>query len=88
MSRWVHKGRLLSLLNCLSSCEFAGKAPAGQPELVDEEEGTLVENASRLEWDRRRVRRPSELADPAKADAAFVACLLGLLRKVQRLPCD
>ena len=50
--------------------------------MVEEEEGTLVESASRLDWDRRRMRRPSDLGDPSKADAAFVACLLNLLRKV------
>ena len=48
----------------------------------EEKEGTLVENASRLEWDRSRLRRPSDLIDPEKADAEFMACLLDLLRKV------
>ena len=54
------------------------------PDVVvdEEEEGTRVENASRLEWDRSRLRRPSDLVDPDKADAEFMVCLLELLRKV------
>ena len=56
---------------------------AVEPEVLEEEEGTLVENASRLDWDRKRLRRPSDLVDPDKADAAFVACLLNLLRKAR-----
>ena len=35
------------------------------------------------DWDRKRLRRPSDLVDPDKADAAFVACLLNLLRKAR-----
>ena len=36
----------------------------------------------RLEYDRSRLKRPSDLVDPAKADAEFMACLTELLRKV------
>ncbi len=61
------------------------RAEGAAPEVVvdEEEEGTRVENASRLEWDRSRARRPSGLVDPEKADAEFMVCLLELLRKVR-----
>lgn len=54
------------------------------PEVLSSEEGVQVESASRMEYDRSRwMRLPAEgTADPEKADAEFMRCILQLLRKV------
>lgn len=56
------------------------------PEVLSSDEGVQVESASRMEYDRSRsMRLPAEgTADPEKADAEFMRCILQLLRKVRR----
>ncbi|CAL8468893.1 g8434 [Coccomyxa elongata] len=53
------------------------------PEVLSSDEGVQVESASRMEYDRSRwMRLPAEgTADPEKADAEFMRCILQLLRK-------
>ncbi|BDA43110.1 hypothetical protein COCOBI_04-1210 [Coccomyxa sp. Obi] len=53
------------------------------PEVMSSVEGVQVESASRMDYDRSRwMRLPAEgTADPDKADAEFMRCILQLLRK-------